>query len=317
MQPAKAFCTLLLLLSLANAQLPNKIYSVWHCGVDSCMWATSPPLSDFQWILNNGNGKPSANVVTLAFVNPLDLLQQTNGNGVTNGVPSGMTTEVVNYFTSAGITVLVSIGGANYVTEWNEALANPQQLAQNAANMAKQLNVGIEIDYEDDGYSYLNSLSEFVTAYRNIIPNDGNGAPSILTVDLGSGTGYLTGISQAASQWLSNNQVNYANAMVSSAPWGSLSAASQFWQQHLTGASWANIGPMPPNQLVVSLYADDGSTYCDSYTQGDMLGQTIGWVNQQGSRGISFWAVGCPMSPYNCDMQCNGIAQGSVPFLYN
>jgi len=204
------------------------------------------------------------------------------------------------------------------VSEWNEALANPQQLAYNAAQMAKQYGVGIEIDYEDDVYgSYLNSLDEFVTAYRSYIPNDpSNGPSSIISVDLGSGTGYLTGISEAASTWLSNNQVNYANAMVSSAPWGTLSAASQFWQQHLSGASWAGIAPMNPNQLVVSLYADDGSTYCSSYQSGDMIDQTIGWVQSQGTLGIAFWAVGCPMSPYNCDMECAGIAQGSVAF-YN
>ena len=72
-------------------------------------------MADFNqknnWLINRGDGRPSANLVVLSFVNPLKLLKQTTDAGNLNGVPRGMTADVVNYFTSKGVRVMLSIGG--------------------------------------------------------------------------------------------------------------------------------------------------------------------------------------------------------------
>ena len=58
---------------------------------------------------------------------------------------------------------MFSIGGASYSSNWDSALAsNAVQLATNAANIAKQYGVGIEIDYEQDSSGSMNSLTTFV-----------------------------------------------------------------------------------------------------------------------------------------------------------
>jgi len=44
---------------------------------------------------------------------------------------------------------MMSVGGFSYTKNWDKALGNnPTQLGINAANAAKQFNVGMEIDYE-------------------------------------------------------------------------------------------------------------------------------------------------------------------------
>jgi hypothetical protein len=85
------------------------------------------------------------------------------------------------------------------------------------------------------------------------------------------GTGYLTSLSKYAGGWLNSNLINWINAMVTAAPYGSLDEvwrcsldlflvnlvvwqASMYWQQHLNGASWADVPPVNPHQMLVSLY---------------------------------------------------------------
>src|SRR5205085_6137802 len=92
---------------------------------------------------------PSVNLVILSFVQPFKLLNGTTDATTLNGVPRGMTPAVVNYFTSHGIRVMLSIGGITYVDAWNQALAqNATGLGNKAAALATKLDVGIEIDYE-------------------------------------------------------------------------------------------------------------------------------------------------------------------------
>jgi len=229
-------------------------------------------------------------------------------------IPAGFTKGEVNYFKNKNVYVLFSIGGASYSSNWDSALnSNAAQLAKNAANIAQQYGVGIEIDYEQDSGASMGLLNTFVQTYRSIIPYDGSASPSpqsILTVDLGAGTGYLSAIAATAGGWLSKNQVNWANAMVSGDPNGD---NTQYWQQHLTGASWANIPPMNPNQLVGSLYASSNANDCKSYTT--PLPGSISWIQQNKARGISFWAAGCPAGPNQCANNCPGIEQGSKVFL--
>src|SRR5581483_7337159 len=109
----------------------------------------------------------SVNLVVLSFVNPLKLLDGTTDAGDANGVPVGMTPAVVNYFTSHGIRVMLSVGGITYVADWDTALSqNAALLGQKAAALATQLGVGMEIDYENSSSPNLAGLQSFITAYR-------------------------------------------------------------------------------------------------------------------------------------------------------
>ena len=138
------------------AGTPISVYGVWHCGNDYCSWGTVRSVSEFDsknhWIVDRGDvsALPSVNVVVLSFVNPLKLLNLTNDGTTSQGIPIGMTADIVNYFKAKNIRVMLSIGGITYVNDWNTALAtNAKQLGINAAYTAHRLGVGIEIDYED------------------------------------------------------------------------------------------------------------------------------------------------------------------------
>src|ERR1700731_916848 len=212
--------------SAANAQTQMQVYGAWHCYSDACSWASVPNMTTFDtdnhWILDRGNGSPSANLVVLSFVDPVKLMNLTNDSTTVNGIPIGMTTAVVNYFQSKGIRVMMSVGGFSYTKNWDKALgSNPTQLGINAANAAKQFNVGIEIDYEKSSNPNLTGLQKFVTAFRSVLPYDPTGANQAarLTVDLGDGDTYLTALANyATTNWLKTTGpvLDYANAMVSS-----------------------------------------------------------------------------------------------------
>src|SRR5215212_10746730 len=114
----------------AAAPTPISVYGAWLCGNDACTWASPRDMTDFdaknRWLINRGDGVPSVNLVVLSFVQPLKLLNRTTDAQTLNGVPRGMTPEVVNYFKSRGVRVMLSIGGITYVDAWNQALAaNP------------------------------------------------------------------------------------------------------------------------------------------------------------------------------------------------
>ena len=201
-----------LLLPQLNAQI--KVYGLWHCWDDACSWASVPNMTTFDtnnhWIIDRGNGSPSVNVVVLSFVNPVKLMNRTTDSTTVNGIPIGMTTAVVNYFQSKGIRVMMSIGGFSYTKLWDTALsANPTQLGINAANAAKQFNVGMEIDYEKSSNPNLTGLQQFVSAYRSVVPYDatGNNFAARLTIDLGDGDTYLTAIAKyAVTNWLGTSK---------------------------------------------------------------------------------------------------------------
>ena len=134
---------------------PIQVYGSWHCGSDFCTWGTVRDPIEFDtmnhWLMDRGDGRPSVNLVVLSFVHPYRLLKKTTDAQTLNGIPRGMTPAIVNYFKSRGIRVMLSIGGITYVSAWNQALAeNATQLGLNAAEVARSLGVGIEIDYEED-----------------------------------------------------------------------------------------------------------------------------------------------------------------------
>src|SRR5215208_2148084 len=236
---------------------PIQVYGAWHCGNDACLWATVRTISEFDqmnhWLIDRGDGSglPSVNIVVLSFVNPLKLLNKTNDAGTVNGVPRGMTPEIVNYFKSKGIRVMLSIGGITFVNDWNTALAtNPTQFGLNAAAVAGQLGVGIEIDYEENNSPNLAGLQTFINAYRSVLPYDatGNNHAVRLTIDLGAGNRWLVPLNQKATgDWLNTTTpvLDYANAMVTSKQFNSAADAQSNWQEHIDGKSQFS-PPIPP-----------------------------------------------------------------------
>src|SRR5437879_1978493 len=262
-------------LPLANAQTRLQVYGLWHCSPDACSWASVPDMTTFDtqnhWIIDRGNGSPSVNLVVLSFVNPVKLMSLTTDSTTVKGIPIGMTTAVVNYFESKGVRVMMSIGGFSYTKLWDKALgSNPTQLGINAANAAKQFNVGMEIDYEKSSNPNLTGLQQFVSAYRSVIPYDPTGANQAarLTIDLGDGDTYLTAIANyATTNWLTTSSpvLDYANAMVSSQK-TAVSTSEGLWKQHVDGLS-GSVPPLAPAKLTGSLWVVGNNiiTNCNNY----------------------------------------------------
>lgn len=308
----------------AEAQYQMQVYGAWHCTSDYCTWATVPDMTTFDtdnhWMIDRGNGQPSVNLVVLSFVNPLKLLNQTTDSGDTNGVPNGMDAAVVNYFESRGVRVILSIGGQTYTNDWDTALAsNPTQLGINAATLAQQLNAGIEIDYENTNSPNLTGLQDFVSAYRSVIPYDATGSnlPARLTIDLGAGDTYLSGIAAlATNNWLqdSNPVLDYANAMVVNAN-TSVSKYEGYWSQHIDGYPTLGVNPLAPARLTGSFFlvGSKPSPNCTNFSSSQQnaaypfastaapsgAGTTVGML------GLMFWAAGCQGTNTTCTFPPN------------
>lgn len=327
--------------ALAVAPAPIQIYGVWHAGNDACSWATERTVAEFDsknhWIIDRGNGQPSVNLVVLSFVNPLKLMNKTTDAGNLNGVPRGMTADIVNYFKSRNIRVMFSIGGITYTDDWNSALStNPTQLGLNAAEVAQRLGVGIEIDYEQANSPNLTGLQKFVDAYRSVLPYDatGNNHAARLTIDLAAGTRWLIGICQYASaNWLktTNPVLDYANAMVE-ARQTSAADAIKNWQEHVDGkANYAPpIPPLAPAKFTGAMYIVTGkSTAPECVDFNTSLQKAVGNYVQtvapngagtsSGMLGMMFWAAEKPSTrrittapPNSCE---NGVGAGAT--FYN
>src|SRR5712691_4885189 len=218
MQWTRVLVVLAAAAAACRADNPISVYGAWLCSNDGCSWAGVRDMTDFDvknhWLIDRGDTRPSVNLVVMSFVNPLKLLNKTTDSANLNGVPRGMTAEVVNYFTSRGIRVMLSIGGITYVNDWNTALAaNGAQLGANAADLAHTLGVGIEIDYEENQTPNLTGLQAFINAYRgHTYTPDGTGTAydstgtnpaARLTIDLAAGDRWLIGLTRkATSDWL-------------------------------------------------------------------------------------------------------------------
>ena len=293
---------------------PIQIYGAWHCGNDSCLWATVRTVSEFDsknhWLIDrgDGSGRPSVNVVVLSFVNPLKLLNRTNDAGTVDGVPRGMTADIVNYFKSRGIRVMLSIGGITFVNDWNTALAtttSATQLGQNAAAVAQQLGVGIEIDYEENNSPKLNELQAFINAYRSVLPYDatGNNHAARLTIDLGAGNRWLVPLNQkAGADWLNTTKppvLDYANAMVAARPDTDPATVTGRWNEHITG--YLQTVPLAPAKLTGSLWLQYRTTLPECVDFNNSLQKSTGPYVQTvppqgtgttaGMLGFMFWAA--------------------------
>jgi hypothetical protein len=307
---------------------PISIYGAWLCGDDYCTWSSERDMVDFDemnhWLIDREDHpnscdytkrfscNPSVNLVVLSFVHPLRLLHATNDDQTLNGVPKGMTHDVVSYFKNQGIRVMLSIGGITYVDPWNQALAEDAwQLGLNAAAVATELGVGIEIDYEENQNPDLDGLQDFIDAYRSVHPFDPTGADHAarLTIDLAAGDRWLIALTERATEkWLSTATpvLDYANAMVTPRQ-SSADTYMGHWQEHIDGKPQYDppILPLAPAKLTGSLWltgrkpepecVDFGNSLQHPSATG-LFVQTItpnGAGTSHGMLGFMFWAAEC------------------------
>jgi hypothetical protein len=325
----------------ANAAItPISIYGSWHCGNDFCTWASVRDLTEFdnknRWLIDRGDGIPSVNLVVLSFVHPLRLLNKTTDSQTLQGVPRGMTQEIVNYFKSRNIRVTLSIGGITYVDPWNQALAaNATQLGLNAAEVAQRLGVGIEIDYEENSDPNLAGLQAFIDAYRSVLPYDptGNNHAARLTIDLAAGDRWLIDITRkATADWLNTSTpvLDYANAMVPNRQPSSSQAIAN-WQEHVDGKPQfaPPILPLAPAKFTGSLYIVTGrraAPECVNFA-GSVTNSTGNFVQTvapngagttSGMLGYMFWAAECQGTRSICTTPPNtcegGVGVGSLTY---
>jgi hypothetical protein len=319
---------------------PPQVYGTWHCSNDFCTWGAPRTVTEFDsknhWLVDRGDGRASVNLVVLSFVHPLKLLNQTTDATTLNGVPRGMTPEIVSYFTSRGVRVMLSIGGITYTNAWNQALAQDAQLfGLRAAQLATQLGVGIEIDYEENTSPNLVGLQAFINAYRSVIPYDatGNNPSARLTIDLAAGDRWLIDIGRKATgDWLRTNApvLDYANAMVP-ARQPSADKAIANWKEHIDGKpQYAPVyPPLAPAKFTAGLYVAEGSRVlpeCNNF--GASLQKATGTFVQTaapngtgttpGLLGYMFWAAERPSTrgvgtqpPNTCE---GGIGVGATTY---
>jgi len=329
--------TVLALAGRAQAQ-QIQVYGAWHCGNDYCTWATPRTFPEFDqknhWLIERGNGSgaPSVNVVVLSFVHPLRLLNKTTDGQTVLGVPRGMTTEIVKYFTDHGIRVMLSIGGITYVDAWNQALAtnaNAWQLGLNAAEVASNLGVGIEIDYEESSRPNLDGLQTFINAYRSVHGYDASGIDPAarLTIDLAAGDRWLIGITERATRlWLKTDApvLDYANAMVPARQPGAAEAIAN-WQEHIDGKPRYSppILPLAPAKFTGSFFLTSGRKPIAECTNfGTSLQKSTGSYVQSakpngagttsGMLGFMFWAAECEGTRTVCTTPPSGTCEGGV-----
>jgi hypothetical protein len=322
------------------AVTPMQVYGAWHCGNDACIWGAVRDMADFDlnnhWLIDRGDGRPSVNLVVLSFVQPLKLLNLTDDSTTLAGIPRGFTPELVGYFTSHGVRVQLSIGGITYVDAWNQALAaNAAQLGRNAADVARRLGVGIEIDYEENSGANLTGLQAFIDAYRAALPYDASGAnpAARLTIDVAAGDRWLIDIDRkATADWLRTDTpvLDYANAMVPSRQ-PSTSGAIANWQEHIDGKPQyaPPIPPLAPAKFTGSLFIAEGKQVrpeCNDFAN-SLQNSTGSWVQSAapagagttpGLLGYMFWAAERPSTrgvtttpPNTCE---GGVGVGATAY---
>jgi hypothetical protein len=239
-----------------------------------------------------------------------------------------MTVDVVEYFKSHGIRVMVSMGGVTYTDAWNEALiTDPITLADKAFDLVQFLGLqGLEIDWENGTPDdlELNGIEAFIDRYNT---RRAGLADQFLTLDLAVGNRYLQELSRrAAADWLPNNKIDYVNAMVARGD-----PSTDQWQEHVDGKSNYNppILPKAPAKIAVSLWLTDGrrpNKNCIEYNGSSLEDKTdyiqtvapSGKGTTLGFLGVMFWAAECPSTRNVCTTPPNscegglGVAAGNI-----
>jgi hypothetical protein len=314
---------------------PMQIFGAWHCGNHYCDWSLVRNMTEFDaanhWLIDRGDGRPSVNLIVLSFVNPLKMLNQTD-TGLYGMIPIGMDQNVVNYFKSRNIRVMLSIGGITYTDDWDAALAaNPTQLGLHAAQVAQAMGVGIEIDYENSSSPNIPALQAFISAYRSQLPYDatGNNHAARLTIDVGAGDRWLIALNRHATQyWLTvdNPVLDYANAMVG----GTSSGNPTDWQEHVDGKPQYSppVPPLAPAKFTGGLYLKGNIANCNNFASSEQKQhatyvQTVapnGAGDTRGMLGYMFWAAEYPSArrgytatvpPNTCE---NGMGAAATAF---
>jgi hypothetical protein len=291
---------------------PMQIYGAWHCGNHYCDWSLVRNMTEFDtanhWLIDRGNGQPSVNLVVLSFVNPLKMLNQTD-TGLHGMIPAGMTQAVVDYFKSHNIRVMLSIGGITYTDDWDAVLTqDAAQLGRNAAIIAKEMGVGIEIDYENSSSPNIPGVQAFIDAYRGSqLPYDATGTnpAARLTIDVGAGDRWLIALNRyATANWLTttNPVLDYANAMVG----GTSSSTPTDWQEHIDGKPQYSppVPPLAPAKFTGALYLKGNIANCNNFASSEQKSdanflQTVppnGAGTTRGMLGFMFWAAEYPSS---------------------
>jgi hypothetical protein len=326
---------------------PLSIYGAWHCGNDYCTWAGFRDLFEFDlknhWLIDRNNNSscsfeepescnPSVNLVVLSFVHPFRLLDRTSDEQTLNGVPRGMTQEVVDYFKNQGVRVMLSIGGITYTDAWNQALAKDAwQLGLNAAAVASTLGVGIEIDYEENRNPNLEGLQAFIDAYRSVHPYDASGTnhAARLTIDLAAGDRWLIALTEkATADWLDTTTpaLDYANAMVTPRQSNADNTIAN-WQEHIDGKPQYDppILPLAPAKLTGSLWltgrkpAPECVDFNKSLQHPNATGNYVQTVMPNGAGttpgilGYMFWASECQGTRSACTTsEYNNTCEGGM-----
>jgi len=297
---------------------PIQIFGVWHAGNHYADWAQPRDMVEFDqanhWIIDRLQGapvgEPSVNLVVLSFLDPMEVLYDTDDEAGKYGVPVGMTQEIVDYFKNEGIRVMMSIGGITYVDLWDQALAeNAEQLGFNAAAIAQHFGVGIEIDYEQNSDPDLVGLDIFISAYRSVHPYDESGIDHAarLTIDLAAGGRYLQDLNRYATEnWLDteNPVLDYANAMVHRS-----SGSPNNWQEHVNGMPTYNpvIPPKAPAKFTGGLYLKGNMANCTDFDSSEQFKHAdyvmsvtpSGAGATPGMLGYMFWAAEYPSARKN------------------
>jgi hypothetical protein len=265
-----------------------------------------------HWLIDRGDGSglPSVNLVVLSFLHPMRVLNKTTDDVTVNGIPVGMTRKIVDYFKNEDIRVMMSIGGITYTDAWDEALAKDAwQFGLNAAEIAINFGVGIEIDYERNTDANLIGLQSFIDAYRSVLPYDplGNNHAARLTIDLAAGGRYLQELNEYATvHWLDVDDpvLDYANAMVHRK-----SGSPTNWQEHVTGMPTYDpvIPPKAPQMFTGGLYLKGSMANCTDFLSSEQWQHSdyvetvmpAGAGDTNGMLGFMFWAAEYPSARKN------------------
>ena len=227
-----------------------------------------------------------------------------------------MNSDIVSYFKSRGIRVLVSMGGVTYTEYWNQALLeNAAALADAAEDAVTKLGVdGLEIDWENGRPS-----AEEMIAIDEFLDNYDKPSGTVLTLDLAVGNRYLQELSRrAAADWLPSGKIDYINAMV---PRGEPDTGQ--WQEHIDGKANYDppILPKAPAKIAVSLWLTDSrrpNSNCVDFSRSSQLEKADflqhampnGAGSSQGLLGYMFWAAECPSSRNVCTTPPNSCEGG-------
>jgi len=211
---------------------------------------------------------------------------------------------------------MLSIGGITYTDDWDAALTassdSPEMLGRNAAEVAGDLGVGIEIDYENSSSPNIDALERFIFAYRSEHEHDPTGEipAARLTIDVAAGDRWLIELNRYATQhWLdpANPVLDYANAMVG----GTSSGTPADWQEHVDGKPQyaPPVPPLTPAKFTGALYlkgniancldfdASEQNAYADYVRR--VLPNATFQTSTPGMLGYMFWAAGRPSARRN------------------